>query len=554
MPGPHGLGNQVVAYLNGSNKKLARRNCLACRSSIFEFDLLCNGFSATGLIAVSYQLYWGDLHNHCSISYGHGTAQQALLRARQQLDFCSITGHAFWPDMPTDRERYGEIIDYHHEGFARLARNWPTLLSLLEEATTPGEFLAIPSYEWHSCEFGDHNVYAAGPELPLLDAPNLPQLRKQTQPHGAILLPHHIGYAAGYRGINWAHFQAGQSPLVEIFSLHGCSESDEAPYPMLHDMGPRDGASTAAYGWGLGHRFGIIGSTDHHAAYPGSHGDGRLGVYAEGLSRSELWEALLGRRVFAATGDRIDPRFQVDGAWMGEEITSAQPRRIAIDVRGSDRIQLVELLKNNRPLARLFPTDVPTSDQLTSNTAPHTYRLRINWGWGRKDIAINWDARLSLSPGTITAAETCFSGQAIVAPQADAHAGDRADLPHALLDHGPQQIAWRSETTGNLSMRHPTTQAISLEISAPPGCVMSLEVNGQRFQHELGDLIRQGHSHFLRGWLSEAIAIGPAVPVEATRVTAEVVDEPESEVDFYRLRVFQNNGQCAWTTPVWVER
>ncbi len=77
-----------------------------------------------------YNLYWGDLHNHCSISYGHGTVQQALMRARQQLDFCSVTGHAFWPDMPTDRDVYAEIIDYHNEGFATLARNWERLIEL----------------------------------------------------------------------------------------------------------------------------------------------------------------------------------------------------------------------------------------------------------------------------------------------------------------------------------------------------------------------------------------------------------------------------------------
>ena len=29
-----------------------------------------------------YNLYWGDLHSHCSISYGHGTVEQALMRAK----------------------------------------------------------------------------------------------------------------------------------------------------------------------------------------------------------------------------------------------------------------------------------------------------------------------------------------------------------------------------------------------------------------------------------------------------------------------------------------
>lgn len=46
--------------------------------------------------------YWGDLHNHCAISYGSSTLKRALNNARAHLDFCTITGHAFWPDMPMD--------------------------------------------------------------------------------------------------------------------------------------------------------------------------------------------------------------------------------------------------------------------------------------------------------------------------------------------------------------------------------------------------------------------------------------------------------------------
>ena len=49
--------------------------------------------------------FYGDLHNHCNISYGHGSLSEALKRAKRQLDFVSVTGHAYWPDMPVDDER-----------------------------------------------------------------------------------------------------------------------------------------------------------------------------------------------------------------------------------------------------------------------------------------------------------------------------------------------------------------------------------------------------------------------------------------------------------------
>ena len=302
---------------------------------------------------MSYQLFWGDLHSHCAISYGLGTVEQALARARQQLDFCSITGHAFWPDMPTDRDRYGEIIDYHNEGFSRLAGNWSELLENQEQGSHANTFLALPSYEWHSLKYGDHNVYAAGPGLPLRDAADLPALKQLAGEIDAIVIPHHIGYSAGFRGIDWQHFLDDRSPFVEIFSLHGCSESEDAPFPMLHDMGPRDSASTARAGWLAGHRFGVVGGTDHHGAYPGSHGDGRMGVFATELTRDSLWKAFNARRVFAATGDRIDARLFVNDAWIGETIRAEGRRHLRVDVRGMDSLDRVEVLKNERWRSRL---------------------------------------------------------------------------------------------------------------------------------------------------------------------------------------------------------
>jgi len=58
----------------------------------------------------------------------------------------------------------------------------------------------------------------------------------------------------------------------------------------------------------------------------------------------------------------------------------------------------------------------------------------------------------------------------------------------------------------------------------------------------------------LRGWLTEAIRIGPLVPKSACNITAAFHDEPEKDIDVYRLRASQVNGQWAWLTPIWVER
>ena len=69
------------------------------------------------------RIWWGDVHNHCNVTYGHGDLVDALAAAREQLDFCSVTPHAMWPDMPHyDDPGMEWVMNYHREAFARLRR------------------------------------------------------------------------------------------------------------------------------------------------------------------------------------------------------------------------------------------------------------------------------------------------------------------------------------------------------------------------------------------------------------------------------------------------
>jgi hypothetical protein len=97
----------------------------------------------------------------------------------------------------------------------------------------------------------------------------------------AIAYPHPIAYHQGQRGVNWRSFTEEFSPIVEIISMHGCSEADENTRPFYHMMGASDHESTVQYGLEQGHFFGFVGSTDHHSAHPGSYGHGRLGLWAQ---------------------------------------------------------------------------------------------------------------------------------------------------------------------------------------------------------------------------------------------------------------------------------
>jgi len=493
-------------------------------------------------------IYWGDLHSHCAISYGRGTLDRALRAARSHLDFCSITGHAFWPDMPTDRSQYADVIDYHAHGFAQLARDWPTVVATTEAHHQPGSFVPLLSYEWHSLRYGDHNVYLPDGRTELVDGADLETLRAAVPPD-ALLIPHHIGYGPGARGIDWDAFDAARSPVVEMVSTHGAAERDGGPLPYHHTMGPRIGAGTVAAGLDAGHRFGLIGSTDHHGGYPGHHGGGRTAVFADALTRDAILAALRARRCYAATGDKIRLSFHIGDAPMGAETTAGDHREIRIGVRGEDAIDRVELIKNGLPAARRFGR---LDDGTHDPDAIH--KIRLEWGWGERDRVVPWEGEATVEGGRLLAAEPVFRGEEVLDPRDPGPDLPEDALLHDVTSRDDASATWRSTTFGNLHPRVPSTSGLVLEVRGPPSTVLRFRVNGQTFAYTLADLLAGSRRHAMRGWLSEVFHVHRAVPETAFSLEWHLEDAADRDVDVYYLRVAQDNGEMAWSSPIWVAR
>ena len=112
----------------------------------------CPGYEA-------FTARYGDLHNHCDLSYGRGTPQDALANARLQLDFVRLTVHGAWPDVPTADPDLGYLFDDHRSGFEPARAGGAGYLQLTEAANDPGRFVTLPSFEWHAMAYGDHCVY-----------------------------------------------------------------------------------------------------------------------------------------------------------------------------------------------------------------------------------------------------------------------------------------------------------------------------------------------------------------------------------------------------------
>ncbi len=498
------------------------------------------------------KVYWGDLHNHCNVTYGHGDIEDAIAAAREQLDFCSVTPHALWPDIPGENDpRLNWVIGYHTEAFKRLrAGGWDKYVRKLKQSNEPGKFLTFLSYECHSMEHGDHVALCYDYDTPLLECKSVPDLKEKLRKYKAFLTPHHMGYQTGFRGYNWKAFTDGdaQLPFVEMFSRHGLAEGDMGDYDYLHDMGPRIWEGSVLYGLEQGHKFGLMCSTDQHAGYPGSYGDGRIGVLADSLDRDRLWDAMAKRHICGITGDKIKMDFRINGATMGDAIRAGK-REIYLNVEAQNYIDYADLIKNGRCIARLSgPFLCPAPEQGTIRA-----KVKILFGWNREEEYVHWSGSLKLSEGEIRDVQTCFRGAAFTSPQpGESRFKTRVNR---MTGRTAQQVDLDMYSSKNPNVMTPAQQGVVLDVEMPLEATITADFNGQQIAYTLRELLQGGKAHFMRGWLSEAIQFNRAAPESAFTIgTCIEDDKAERETDYYYVRVRQRDGQWAWSSPIWVER
>lgn len=498
------------------------------------------------------KIYWGDLHNHCNITYGHGDMRDAFEAAKEQLDFVSVTPHAMWPDINLlNREpRLSWVIGYHTDAFMRLRKGgYEKYQAMTKEYNQEGKFLTFIGYEAHSMIYGDHVALHHDLDAPLVNCSSIEDWKNKFRGQKVFVTPHHMGYQTGYRGYNWDFFTEGdQTPFVEMYSRHGLAESDMGDYPYLHDMGPRQWEGTIQYGLEKGYKFGIMGSTDQHSGYPGSYGDGRVGVLSSSLSRDNIWEGLRSRHTCCATGDRISVDFRLNDAFMGD-VVRGNRRRIYLNVEGQSCIDYIDIVKNGKLFARINGPHIPE----TPSGDTVRCKVKIEFGWNREQQYIPWNGQISIDKGRILNVMPCFRGAAFTSPQE----GETEFHTHVqrIISKGEKSTELKLFTCMNPNTTTPATQAVILDVEMPLDGAISTDFNGKQFSHSLGELLEGSRTHFMRGWLSEAILFNRAMPQSCWTFEHYMEDkEPERDTDYYYVRVRQKDQQWLWTSPIWAER
>ncbi len=488
-------------------------------------------------------IFYGDIHNHNAHGYGVGSIERSLDVARTHLDFFAFTGHSSWHDMPAmegGRERHWI------EGFKRLKETWPRVQQVIADGNRDGEFCAFLGFEWHSSVWGDQCVVFPEDNRPLFYAGDVERLRSFCIQEKALMIPHHLAYPKGVRGVNWDVFREDCTPVVEIFSEHGNSEHDRGPFDFYtHSMGGRETANTARAALDEGKRFGFVASSDDHAGFPGAYGEGLMAAVASDLSRPALLEAIRARRTYALTGDRIEVDFSVEGAPMGATISAGKKAAVSFAVRGRDEIDVIEIIQDGRVVHRAYADDAPPAETAFSRPV----QVRLEWGWGpwgalALERICDWAMQVSLSGGRIERFFPCLSSMPF-----------DEQRRHRFERDGETGLAIRSYTSRKDAYRENPNQSVVLELAANADAVLDLTLSEPVAQHvvtKLSDLMLRSTNLRTGPFPKESYQWHRLVTAASSEVSGSFALDVPAGRSYVYLRARQKNGHIAWASPVFL--
>jgi hypothetical protein len=485
-----------------------------------------------------YRILFGDIHNHNAMGYGIGSMERSIEIARGHLDFFAFTGHSSWHDMvPMEGGREQHWLN----GFERLKEGWPHVQNLIADANRDEEFGAFLGFEWHSSGSGDQCVVFPDDHQPIHYAPDIADLRRFCQEKKALMIPHHLAYPTGMRGVNWAVFDPCCTPVVEIFSEHGNSEHDRGGFDYFtHSMGGRVTANTARAALDQGLKFGFVASSDSHNGFPGAYGEGLLAVLSRELNRAAIIEAINARRTYALTGDRIEIDFTVEGATMGADIETGREVEVAYDVAGRDEMDVVEIIQDGHVVHRAYGRD-------QADGKP--FQVRLEWGWGPwGDLALDriadWVFDLSVGNGKLLRYFPCLQSGPFDEERRH-HFETPAENLLRVCSYTARQGAYRLNPNNSVVLELAGGSDLALDLKMTRPSEQTARVTAKE--------LLAGSSNLRTGpFPKEAYQFHRAVPAAASRVAGKVrLPVPEGRSYIY-LRARQVNGHIAWASPVFV--
>jgi hypothetical protein len=463
----------------------------------------------------TYHLYWGDLHRHSLVSRctsGDEPSLEDFYRYAwdvDEYDFWAVTDHA---ENST-------------------AYQWWSIQKIADLLHVPGRFVPFYGFEWTSAEHGHQNViygdvargapifsaFAEGSTTPdglwrgLAEHPEFP----------AITIPHHPGSAMVHN--DWDYHDPRYSRLVEVFqACRGNYESEVCFRPYS------DGTATGTFmidGLRRGHRFGLIASSDH------GHGASYVAVLARSLSRADVFEALQSRRTCAASTRDVFVDLRLGPHLMGSDVEWTGPRPLRVHASGYAELARVDILRDG---------EVVHVIRGEPDLRPGHSRVDLRVEWGKAETTTRWDGRLTVDGGRL------------VLPD---HVGPE------VTEMDEHTLAWQHVTHSFGDIYGSQRGGVEVSVCGPADAEVAIECAGRTVRVGLAELAERlatgpfvpdgGHAGEGSGELALQPAVGALLGLAVREVDVDFRDDTPAPA-FYYARVFQVDGELAWSSPIWV--
>jgi hypothetical protein len=481
--------------------------------------------------------YWGDLHGQSDETLGTNSAREYFEFGRDKA--------------------FLDVMSHQGNDFQITGRFWEELNALTRDFDAPGRFVCIPGYEWsaNTAVGGDRNVYfrregetihrsshaqiyeGADRLDEATDAHAASELFQKLQGRDCVVMAHVGGR---YADIVLAHDPVLET-AVEVHSAWGTFEW------LLQD------AFDANY------RVGVVCNSDGHkgrpgACYPGASFFGSYGgltcFLADRLDRDAIFEAMRRRHHYGTTGNRLildveahvaggadlflrDPAVFADAKTIRtERLVMGDIARVArddVDLRvrvvASAPIERVEIFDGECLIERARPfkvADLGARVRLLYRGAEYRGRARTT----------NWDGALKIDGNEIVRAEVI----------------NNWNLDRGIQRQGPNSLEWKAVTTGNHG-------AIDIWLKNGIEGRISFETRHARGQRAIAALGYERHI-FSAGGLDRALKLF-RLPERMTETRLNVRRRvPLRETGDTRIfvRVTQEDGHCAWSSPIYLFR
>jgi hypothetical protein len=458
--------------------------------------------------------FWGDLHGQTRATVGTGTIEEYF---------------AFGRDVALL-----DMMCHQANDFQVTEEEWQRLRRQIERFHEDGRCVIFVGYEWSGMTpgGGDRNVMYRGDVVSLhrsshaevedmsdaaTDCFPVTELFHQFEGRDDVLLIPHIG--GRYADIVGFH-DPRLERVVEIYS-------DWGRFEWLLEDALRSG-----------YRVGFVANSDGHkgrpgASHPGASTFGAYGgltcVLAESLTREAVFEAIRERRCYGVTAaQRIHVELEVNGLPMGAEGRVDGPVTVRGRAVGTGPLERVDVLRGLELIHTISPyhtRDVESSP-----------RYRIAWAGSRvrgRDRLTRWDGSLELSAGRILDA-TPFAME---------------NPEKGIVEQTATGVTFVSNTTGD-------DDGLDLTLDAPADGTLRFRTPVIDLDVRLGDLADGATRTFVAGGIDLRVFMRRLPTSGFTReLTLDYTDPapPRGTCAAYWVRVTQEDGAQAWTSPVYLD-